>query len=198
MMLFLALVTLTGVTRLIEMSISFQHRKRLLHKGATLAADPGFVGMVLLHIGILAGSLLEVVLLKRSSPLWVAIPSACAVLGASALRIWAIRSLGEHWNVRIINSTSLGVIECGPYKYIRHPNYVAVFLELAFLPLVNGAWVITVIGTVAHLLVLRRRIISEERILMRSSDYQMKMAAKPRFVPDIFRTTTHTYRAGHS
>lgn len=198
MTLFLVLLILTGVTRLIEMRISFRHRRLLIEKGAALAADPGFSAMVLLHISILAGSLAEVVLLERSSPLWVALPAACAVLGASALRIWAIRTLGEHWNVRIINSTSIGVVENGPYEYIRHPNYVAVFLELAFLPLVYGAWVTAVLGAGAHLLVLRQRISNEEIILMKSAEYRSRMATKPRFVPNFSRSTTAAYRAGHS
>lgn len=198
MTLFVALLAFIAMTRLFEMGISFRHRRQLLLRGASTASDPGFSIMVLLHMGILAGSLIEALLFSRTSPLWLAAFAACAVLGASALRVWAIRSLGQHWNVRIINSTSLGVAEGGPYRYIRHPNYVAVFLELTFLPLVQGAWLTAILGTVTHIFVLRRRINHEEKMLLASPEYQGKMAAKPRFLPDFFRTTANTYPTGHS
>lgn len=198
MSLFLVLLTLISVTRLIEMSISRRHRRELVERGAAPAADPGFPGMVLLHMAILAGSLLEAVIFSRSAPLWLSLLAALGVLSASALRIWAIRSLGQHWNVRVIDSTSLGVVQGGPYKYIRHPNYVAVFAELAFLPIVQGAWLTALIGAGLHILVLYRRINHEEKVLMESADYQRTMAGKPRFIPDVFRTTTNAYPTGHS
>ena len=198
MTLFLVLLALISVTRLIEMNISRRHRRELLERGAASAADPGFLGMVLLHMAILAGSLVEAVVFSRSAPVWLSLLASLAVLNASALRIWAIRSLGQHWNVRVINSTSLGVVQQGPYKYIRHPNYVAVFAELAFLLLVQGAWLTAVIGTGLHFLVLYRRIRHEEKVLMESADYQKAMAHKPRFIPDFLRTTTNAYPTGHS
>lgn len=198
MTLFMTLLALTAVTRLVEMNISRQHRAQLFKKGAAPAEDPGFLGMVLLHIGILLGSLVEAVVLDRSAPLWLSLSAAAVVLGASTLRVWAIFSLGQHWNVRVVDSTSLGVVQAGPYKHIRHPNYVAVFLELAFLPLVQGAWLVFAIGTAMHFLVLRRRINHEEEVLMRSSAYQNAMAGKPRFIPAFFQVARTTYPAGHS
>ena len=197
MTLFLVLLTLISVTRLIEMNVSRRHRRELLEQGAAPAADPGFLGMVLLHIAILGASLVEAVVFSRSAPLWLALLAAIAVVGASALRVWAIRSLGQHWNVRIVDSTSLGVVQRGPYQYIRHPNYLAVFLELAFLPLVQGAWLTAAIGTGLHLLVLHRRIHSEEKVLMKSDEYKLVMADKPRFIPDLLRITRSAHPTGH-
>lgn len=193
----LALVLLIAVTRLIEMNISRRHRGQLLGQGAAPTLDPGFTTMVLVHIGILIGSLLEPIALGRSAPVWVASPAAVLVLGAFALRVWAIASLGQHWNVRVVNSTSLGLVQGGPYRYIRHPNYVAVFLELALLPVVAGAWLTAIGGTALHLVVLRRRIQFEENVLSSSTEYQIKMSNKPRFLPrfprrsDPVRPTRH-------
>lgn len=185
MTLFLVLLAVLALTRILEMNISLRHRAKLLSKGAPSAHDPGFVGMVLLHIGILVGSVVEVLVLSRSAPTWLALPAAFVVLGAMSLRVWAIVSLGEHWNVRVVDSTLIGVVERGPYRHIRHPNYVAVFLELAFLPLIQGAWLVALLGTGLHLLVLRQRIHFEEAVLMGSADYQKKMADKPRFLPHL-------------
>lgn len=198
MTLFLGLLALTGITRLIEINISRLHRQRLLAQGASLSPDPGFLGMVLLHIGILLGSLIEATALNRSSPLWLAIPAAIGVLGASGLRLWAIRSLGQHWNVRVVNSTALGIIHTGPYEYIRHPNYVAVFAELALLPLVQGAWISFSVGTALHIWVLGQRISHEEEMLLGSAEYATKMAGKPRFVPSLDSFSKQTHPARHT
>lgn len=198
MILFLVLLASIAITRLIEMNISRVHRRQLFQQGALAAADPGFVAMVLLHVGILAGSLVEVLALHRSAPWWLAAPMAIGVVAANALRVWAIRSLGRHWNVRIVNSTSLGIVESGPYRYVRHPNYVAVFLELAFLPLVCGAWMTAVVGTILHFFILRRRIRNEEAVLLQDQVYARAMAEKPRFIPHyggLVRSTDSARRA---
>lgn len=183
--LFYILVLLTASTRLIELGISKRHRRQLLMRGASEVSDPGFVLMVAVHVGILVGSILEVALFDRGAPLWLAVVSSVGVVSASALRVWAIVSLGPHWNVRVVDSTSLGIVTNGPYRFIRHPNYVAVFTELLFLPLVHGAWTTALIGTVMHIVVLRRRISLEEAALMRDERYRRVMAGKPRFVPAI-------------
>jgi methyltransferase len=179
------LLALTGLTRLIELNISKRHRRELIQNGATASDERGFAGMVLLHVGILAGALVEAVVFARFVPTWLSVFAAAFVVAASALRVWAIRSLGQHWNVRVIDSTSLGVIQSGPYRYIRHPNYVAVLLELAFLPLLAGAWLTAALGTGLHLVVLRQRIRHEESVLNQSAEYRSVMAGKPRFVPHM-------------
>lgn len=198
MTLFVTLLALTAVTRLFELNLSRRHRLKLLAMGAAPAPDPGYLGMVLLHTGILVGSFVEALVLGRSVSLFFGISGTLVVLFSGALRIWAISSLGQHWNVRVIDSTSLGVVENGPYRFIRHPNYVAVFLELAFLPLAIGAWLTASLGTTLHLLVLHRRIHHEENVLMRSGDYRRAMADKPRFIPALFQVKRSTYPAQHS
>ena len=60
----------------------------------------------------------------------------------------------------------LGVVTCGPYRFVRHPNYVAVFVELVALPLVHGAYLTAIAGALLHVVVLRRRIALEESVLM--------------------------------
>lgn len=198
MTFFLALLALTAVTRLLELNLSRRHCRELLEMGAAPAPDREFLGMVLLHAGILLGGIVEAIVLGRSAPLWFGLSAALVVLFASALRVWAISSLGMHWNVRVIDSMSLGVVEKGPYRFIRHPNYVAVFLELAFLPLAAGAWLTATVGTVLHVLVLYRRIHHEEQVLMRSTDYRRAMADKPRFIPDVVSVKRNTFPAQHS
>jgi methyltransferase len=183
--LFLVLVGLVGTTRLLELRVSQRHRRAMIDSGGRAIAEPGFAGMVILHVAVLAGAVVETLVFRRSVPVWFGCAAALGVLAAGVLRVWAIRSLGEHWNVRVIDSTVFGVVDSGPYRFVRHPNYVAVFLELLCLPLVQGAWLTAALGCALHLIVLRRRILLEEAVLSASPAYRAAMGMKPRFLPDL-------------
>jgi methyltransferase len=97
-----------------------------------------------------------------------------------------IRTLGNHWNVQVMDSTSLGVISSGPFRYVRHPNYAAVFSEMLALPLIHTAWITALVGSLAHIAVLSMRLSTEERVLLANPEYQATMAGKPRFIPGVF------------
>lgn len=180
---FFLLVGLTGLTRLFELGISRRHRRLLFEQGAVAVTDPGFMAMVVLHVGVIVGSVAEVILVERQPIFGLSVAAAMGVILASSLRVWAIRSLGKHWNVQVVDSTNLGVVLSGPYRWVRHPNYVAVFAELSLLPLVHGAWITALVGTILHVVVLRRRIDLEEKVLMQDVNYRKHMSEKPRFVP---------------
>jgi methyltransferase len=139
--------------------------------------------MVALHIAIIGGAALEVVAFHRPFVAAIGVPALAVVVLANALRLWVIRTLGIHWNVRIVRSMPLGVVTGGPYRFVRHPNYVAVFCELCALPLVHGAYLTASIGALLHLLILRRRVTLEESILMADESYRRAFAGKPRFLP---------------
>jgi methyltransferase len=196
--LFLVLVVLVGTTRLLELRVSQRHRRAMIDSGGRPIAEPGFSGMVVLHVGVLAGAVLETLVFRRWVPVWFGCAAALGVVAAGVLRVWAIRSLGEHWNVRVIDSTAFGVVASGPYQFVRHPNYVAVFLELLCLPLVQGAWLTAALGCALHLVVLRRRILLEEAVLSASPAYRAAMGMKPRFLPDFAAITPLFARARKS
>lgn len=192
----LALVAFVAATRVVELGISRRHRRVLLARGARAVPERGFSAMVLLHAGVLVGSLAEPWLWERQVPGWFGATMAAGVLAANALRVAAIRSLGEHWNVRVVDSTALGVVTTGPYRFVRHPNYVAVFLELLLLPLVRGAWVTAAVGAALHYVVLRRRIRLEESVLSADPAYRSAMGDKPRFLPRWAGVSPSVTRAG--
>jgi methyltransferase len=139
--------------------------------------------MVALHTGILVGAVVEVLALGRPFVPAVGVTALALVALANALRLWVIATLGPHWNVRVVPSMPFGVITAGPYRFVRHPNYVAVFVELTALPLVHGAVLTAVGGAVLHALVLGRRIRLEEAVLMSDDGYRRAFAGKPRFLP---------------
>jgi methyltransferase len=181
--LFFGLLSAVGACRLFELRISRRNQRALAARGAAPLPEPLFGAMVALHTGVLVAAALEVLLLDRPALPAVALPALLLVALANLLRLWVIATLGAHWNVRVVRSMPFGVVTGGPYRYIRHPNYVAVFVELLALPLVHGAYLTAVIGAGLHVLILRRRIALEESVLMTDPDYRQAFADKPRFLP---------------
>ena len=182
---YIAILAVVGLGRLIELRLSRRNQRRLASRGVARVSEPHFRWMVLLHGGVLLGAALEVWLLKRPLIRMLAISMGFVWLLATALRWWVIRTMAEHWNVQVMDSTPLGVVTSGPFHYIRHPNYLAVFVELIALPLLHTAWVTALLGGLAHLWVLRQRIKLEERTLLADPTYRALMGFKPRFWPRI-------------
>jgi methyltransferase len=183
---YLGLLLLVAVLRVYELQISKRHQARMIARGASKVSDPRFRWMVLLHTSVLLGAAVEVVFLHR--PFYPAFAIFCFVvfLVANGVRWWVIRTLGEHWNVQVMNSTGIGVITTGPFRYVRHPNYAAVFVEMLALPLIHCAWITAIFGSAAHVLVLSQRLATEERVLFSDVHYREAMSGKPRFVPGLF------------
>jgi methyltransferase len=183
---YLGLLLVVALLRVYELRISKRHQRQMVTHGAEKVEDPRFRWMVLLHTCVLLGAAIEVVFLHRPFyPLFAAICFAI-FLAANAVRWWVIRTLGEHWNVQVMNSTGMGVITSGPFQYVRHPNYAAVFVEMLVLPLIHFAWITALLGSVAHVIVLSQRLATEERVLFSDSRYREAMSGKPRFVPGLF------------
>ena len=183
---FLTLLACVGLERLMELRLSLRHQRALALRGAQKRRDPQYAWMVALHAGVLVGAALEVILLHRPFIASLAFPALLLFLLASLLRWWVIRTLGIHWNTEVVDSGSLGVITDGPFRWIRHPNYLGVFVELIALPLVHTAWITAAVATAANVFVLRNRLRVEERLLEAVPAYRATMAGKPRFLPRIF------------
>jgi methyltransferase len=184
---FLGLLALVGAGRMIELRVSKRNQARMVASGARHVPDFHFGWMVLWHGGALVCAGLEVVLLKRPFLPYLAAPMLAAFLFANLLRWWVIRSLAGHWNVRVMDSTSLGVVSNGPYRWIRHPNYLAVFLEMVALPLLHTAWWTASAAGVATIFIVARRLAVEEAVLLSSPAYRATMGARPRFIPGLFQ-----------
>ena len=166
---FLGLCGAVGAGRLFEMTISRRHQRALAAQGAAPLPEPVFGAMVALHTAVIGGAAIEVVALHRPFVAALGVPALAVLVLSNALRLWVIRSLG--------------VVTGGPYRFVRHPNYVAVFCELLALPLVHGAYLTATVGALLHLLILRRRVTLEESILMTDESYRRAFAGKPRFLP---------------
>jgi methyltransferase len=184
---YVALLAAVGLGRLVEVRLSARNQHRLAAQGAARVPESHFQWMVLLHAGVLISAALEVLLLRRPLIPALALPMGVFFLLANALRWWVIASLAEHWNVQVMDSTQQGIVTRGPYRWIRHPNYVAVLAELIALPLIHTAWLTAVWASACNLAILHRRLQVEERVLLANPTYRATMATKPRFVPRFSR-----------
>jgi len=179
--LYLSLLVLVAAERLAELFLSRRNARIQLGRGAVEVGAAHFRVMALVHALFLPCCFAEAWLLQRSAPLLLCAAALAAVALAQALRWWAVATLGNRWNVRVIARAGDPPITAGPYRIVRHPNYLAVALELFALPLVHGAFLCALLFTCANALLMRVRIPAEERAL--GDLYAARFAATPRLFP---------------
>ena len=160
------LVLAVGVERLAELRLSLRHAAWARERGGVETGQGHYPWMVLLHTGLLAGCLAEVWLLDRPFLPLLGWTMLALVLASQALRWWCIATLGPRWNTRVIVVPGLPLVTAGPYRFLRHPNYVAVVVEGVALPLVHTAWVTALVFTVLNAALLRTRIRCENAALV--------------------------------
>lgn len=151
-------------------------------RGGTRAAASTYPVMVGAHVALLTLPLVEASRRPPRAPdvFWLGVLAA-----AVALRVWSIRALGDSWNARAAVPADLEPVTGGPYRFIRHPNYVAVILEFAAIPLVAGAWRSAIALSMLNAAVLADRITAEERLLDGSPAYRRAFAGRARFIPGV-------------
>lgn len=163
---YVALVGATAVERLAELVVSARNARWSFARGGVETGRGHFPAMVALHSGLLVACVAEAVLADRPFLPWLGWPMLVLVLASQALRWWCVATLGHRWNTRIIVVPGLPLVSAGPYRWMRHPNYVAVVLEGVALPLVHTSWVTALGFTAANLVLLARfRIPAEDRAL---------------------------------
>jgi methyltransferase len=173
------LVLAMGVQRLVELRVSARNRRSI--GAADQASRSTYPLMVATHVALFAVCMWPRP--KRRVPRLLEI-AALMGLGASAgLRLWVIRTLGDDWNVTAHVRPAIHIETGGPYRFIRHPNYVAVALEFASLPVAVGAAPEGALLSLANAAVLVPRIRAEERLLDAIPGYREAFRGVPRFVP---------------
>jgi len=193
---YLCLLVLVGIGRLAELGISRRNQRQLEKQGVRKIPEPHFRWMVLLHGSVLVCAGAEVLLLHRPLIPALAISMAVLFILSNLLRWWVIRTLAGHWNVEVMESSRVGVVSSGPYRWVRHPNYVAVVIEIFSLPMIHTAWITAIIGTLGDLEILRRRLSVEDGFLLSNPAYRQAMGGKPRFLPRVFKRSSSAPVAG--
>ena len=164
---FAAYVVLLSIQRAAELALSRRNLRRVTSRGGREVAAGHFAGFAALHAAypMLLG--LEIASGARPGPAW---PWWLALwLGAQFLRLAAIHALGERWNVRIVVVPGEAPLTGGVYRWLRHPNYLAVILEFIAAPLGFGAWRTALACSIANAVLLAIRIPAEERELARAA-----------------------------
>lgn len=163
-MFFYILIGFVIVQRLIELIIAKRNEKISLAKGGIEYDIKGYYGIVALHIFFFISLFAEKFYFERTlNKFWIIF--LILFIAAQFLRYWSIISLGSMWNTRIIIVPGSTLVKRGPYKYFKHPNYMAVITELSVLPLMFGCFFTAIIFSAINLLLLKRRIGIEENAL---------------------------------
>lgn len=162
---YIVLVLAVAVQRLAEVRISRRHVRALKAKGAVEHAAHQMPVMVALHAMWLVACLLEPLVWSRPIVPVVSAVAVAMLLAGQMLRWWARRTLGSRWTVPIITLPGVPRVTTGPFRYLNHPNYLGVVIEIAALPLVHSAYVTAGVFTLANALLLIWRIAAEERAL---------------------------------
>jgi len=163
--LYVALVGAVGLERLAELVISRRNAAWAFARGGVEDGRGHYPWMVGLHVALLVGCVAEVSLLDRPFIPAVGWTMLALVAGSQALRWWCIATLGRQWNTRVIVVPGMSRIAGGPYRWLPHPNYVAVVLEGVALPLVHGGWLTATVFTALNAALLTARVRTEDRAL---------------------------------
>ena len=155
---------LVGLQRLLELRHSRRNEARLRARGAVERGRGHYPAMVAVHALWLASILEEGLLRGPEPPAWWPVALALFLL-VQPLRYWAISSLGENWNVRILVVPGGRLVRSGPYRFFPHPNYVVVATEVLTLPLIFGAWTTAVVFSILNTVFFYVRIRAEDRAL---------------------------------
>ena len=157
-------LTFLLVQRVSELLLAKRNERVARVKGAVEYDEKGYKVIVLMHIFFFISLISEYILLARTlSNFWV--PLLILFIIAQILRYWAISTLGYYWNTKILVTPNTSPIRTGPYKYLNHPNYLSVILEIAVIPLIFSCYITSMIFTLLNLVLLKRRMRIEEQAL---------------------------------
>lgn len=163
--------------RLVELRVAKRHTRILQALGGYEIGRDQYRWIVRMHGAFFLSLIIECAVLGKYGAAIAWVPFGI-FLAAQALRIWSMRTLGVHWNTRIVVLPGSLPVRSGPYRWIKHPNYLAVTIELAMLPLAFHAYVTACVFSVLNFIAVRRRIAMEELALREATTYEEVMAGK--------------------
>jgi methyltransferase len=183
--LYLGFLALLYLERGVELLVSRRNIRLALAAGGVETGRRHYAVMVAVHAVFPLACAVEVLGLHRAFPGAAGFAALAAALAAQALRWWAVAALGRRWNTRIVHVPGAKPVTSGPYRFMRHPNYLAVMLEAATVPLIHGAWITALVFVAANAALLAVRIPAEERAL--GPAYARPFAARRRRTAGVRR-----------
>jgi methyltransferase len=180
---FVLLILLLAGQRLYELRLSRRNSEELLARGATEAGARHMPVMKALHTLWFLAMLVEVFAFQRPFLPVLAVVGVAGLVAGQMLRYAAIRRLGPRWSVRVLVLPGSAPVTGGIYRYVRHPNYLGVMLEIAAVPLIHSAYLTAITFTILNGALLYVRIRAEERALREANDYDAAFGDTARFIP---------------
>jgi methyltransferase len=178
---YLTIIAAIAAERVLELIISRRNRSIALASGAVETGGDHYLVMTVFHTLFFVSLVVETVGLRRPFPGVIGWAALGGAIGAQALRYWAIVTLGVRWNTRIIVFPDAAPVTSGPYRFLRHPNYLAVIIEMACVPMIHGCWLTATVFSIGNAAILAVRIREEEASL--GMNYARAMSSLPRLVP---------------
>ena len=178
---YLALLGALGAERIIELIISARNARWAFGRGATEAGAGHYPAMALFHTLFILSCASEALIFTRRCPAIVGWFALGGALIAQPIRYWAIATLGQRWNTRILVLPEAAPVASGPYRLMRHPNYLAVVIEMISIPMIYGCWITAIVFSAGNAILLRVRIKAEESAL--GASYQETFSSTPRLIP---------------
>ena len=157
-------IIILAFQRISELLLAKRNERIVRSKGAIEYDKKGYLVIVVMHITFFISFILEYFFLSRGlNQYWIVLLTI--FICTQFLRYWAISSLGYYWNTKILITPGSKPVQAGPYKYIKHPNYLAVVIEIAVIPLIFSCYITAVLFSLVNLILLKRRIRIEEKAL---------------------------------
>ncbi len=184
--IFIGIVVTVILQRLLELRLSKCHAAYVLAQGGKEHSDNLLNVVKILQISWWVAMIAEVWLLDRPFIPTLAVAALIATLIGQILRYLSMQALGWHWTLPIMTVPGDTIVDGGIYRYLRHPNWLGVILEIAALPLIHSAYLSAIVFSIANAILMSKRIQTEEQALSKDTNYASVFADKPRFFP-VFR-----------
>lgn len=178
---YLVLLAMLIVERIFELRLARRNARRAFERGAVEVGQAHYRVMVAFHSLFIVSCAAEATFFPHSFPNAVAWIALAAEAAAQTLRYWAVSTLGDRWNTRIVVTPERAPVTTGPYRFMRHPNYLAVVIEIAAVPMIGGAIFTAIAFSIGNALILAIRIPAEERAM--GGQYAEALGSRRRFIP---------------
>jgi len=171
MIVFLSVMGFLIVQRIVELFIARNNEIWMRSQGAYEVGASHYPFMVAIHVAFFISLILEFVVFERSLSANFLL-FLILFLGLQMMRVWVISSLGKFWNTKVIVLPGAHVVNKGPFRLLKHPNYVVVSCEIFIIPLMFGAYFTALVFTLLNIIILSIRIPIEEAALRKVTDYK--------------------------
>lgn len=181
--IFVGIILTVICQRLLELRISRNNEAYLLERGAKKHSDNLLGAIKVLQISWFMAAIAEVWYFDRPFSFPLAAVALVATLAGQILRYLSMQALERRWTLPIVTLPNAPVVERGIYRYLRHPNWLGVILEIAAIPLIHGAYLTAIVFSLANASIVSKRIQAEEKALTADSNYAVVFANRPHFIP---------------